>query len=305
MRQVKAIVATQVLQASSRRRDRRDEVPTEGWTSQDKADVSDSMKLSLNPLAMAPPDKSVLSGEASTSPMGASEQAASRTGMADKVQLKPTKEVLSWRGSKGRRLKGIKKDSWGGGVRRALEVGRRDGRHIPGVKEDSWPFAPGSFNYKRERQLPGVNENSWRFIPDLYGPVKGPEAKRSFGGCFPDAHGKLHCESASGLHLGPSMSKLLGFEDKRRAVKDQDLDMNYGVNLLQDMKDQDLDAAAEAFGSSLSSKPASEKLLRGTAQVRKARIQNLEQVGKQCSTFLDCFSTLGYLVPHHTHPSIA
>eukprot|EP00960_Hanusia_phi_P052336 761404-Hanusia_phi.AAC.3 len=208
---------------------------------------------------------------------------------------------------RGSKLKGIKQDSWGGGVRKALEVGRKDARHIPGVKADSWPFAPGSFNIQRKRHLPGVNENSWTIVPDMYGPVKGREAKKLFGGCFVSGgKGKLHCDSASGLHLGSSMSKLLGFRDRKRIVK-ADAGGDYGVNLLQEMKDQDLDAAAEAFGAAPSSPKNSypQKLLKTKSHVLKARTQNLEQIGRQCSTLLDCFSTFGNLVPHHTHPSIA
>jgi hypothetical protein len=76
-------------------------------------------------------------------------------------------------------------------------------------------------------------------------------------------------------------------------------------HLRQDAKQQKLEAAAEAFSDSISMAEEApvhtQKLvLQGPG---KAQLQSLEQVSKQCSTFLDCLAMQSTIVPQYTHPT--
>lgn len=62
-------------------------------------------------------------------------------------------------------------------------------------------------------------------------------------------------------------------------------------------------SAAEAFGDAMAQPdPArtADLLVKGA---KNARLQSLEQVAKQCSTFLDCLSMQGSVMPQYTHPT--
>ena len=94
--------------------------------------------------------------------------------------------------------------------------------------------------------------------------------------------------------------------DKKRALPKKAPGTSLAMllpHLRHDAKEQKLEAAAEAFGDSMSAanEPArtEELLLIGA---KKARQQSLEQVANQCSNFLDCLAMQGNVMPQYTHP---
>ena len=199
------------------------------------------------------------------------------------------------------KLLGVREDRLGG-VRKALVAGQKTAKKIPGVKEDTWPFAPGSFHYARKHPLPGVNEASWEIIPDFEGPKRAAKGfKDRAGGCFPDGKGGLKCHGEQ----EPWMKKVKGW-DKKGSLPKRAAGTGLATllpHIREDAKQQKLEAAAEAFGDAMAQPdPArtADLLVKGA---KNARLQSLEQVAKQCSTFLDCLSMQGSVMPQYTHPT--
>jgi hypothetical protein len=199
------------------------------------------------------------------------------------------------------KMLGVREDRLGG-VRKALVAGQKTAKKIPGVKEDTWPFAPGSFHYARKHPLPGVNEASWEIIPDFEGPKRAAKGfKEHAGGCFPDGKGGLKCRGEQ----EPWMKKVKSW-DKKASLPKRTPGTGLATllpHIREDAKQQKLEAAAEAFGDSMAQvSPArtADLLVKGA---KNARLQSLEQVGRECSTLLDCLS-MQAVMPQYTHPML-
>jgi hypothetical protein len=230
---------------------------------------------------------------------------------------KVTDGILKNKGAyKMPKLPGVTNDAWAG-VKHALTAGQPDARDIPGVKDSTWPFSPGSFRAK-DVAIPGVNQDSWWvFEPGRSWQKDRNSVKKGIrpsgeGGCVPDSTGKLRCNGGKdGVVLANALDKAIGFGDeKKKAVKQPGEMQTVIPEIRNDAEAQKLNAAAAAFAESMSLKhnrAAREQILwQNTPSVRGAqagRFQDLEVVGEQCSTFLDCFrAKSAKLVDHHTQP---
>ena len=200
------------------------------------------------------------------------------------------------------RLPGVKASSWAG-ISAAAKAGAHGATRIPGVKEATWPFAAGSFaGHHSVARMPGVNEDSWW----IFEPGSSWRADRArataaaAGGCRVGPGGRLACDGDAGAQtaLETAVDRATGLGDVQARA-----------TLLRDANLQGLTGAAAVFGASMRSvAPARVQMLAAapSAASRRARTQELEIVGGQCSTLLDCFRLKsGRLVPHRTLPAVA